>query len=201
MFSFQSGPADVQCSEMVPDPLAETHGSQKLSVIPTPYASQLLCFCHLTLLTFHFVFLIVVLLSLHVCSYSVVLCSMARLLCSRRWHLAFPPPTFIGHSLYLWEIPAIWRTQLISGRKSVGKHFHGWTTWGKTQDKQNMCDSVGSVCQLHLLSPFWFLACYSLYLNLSIQYLLCSILLLTIRFSSLPGSEAGKKKTCRNDFS
>lgn len=33
------------------NPLAETHGSQKLSVIPTPYASQLLCFCHLTLFT------------------------------------------------------------------------------------------------------------------------------------------------------
>lgn len=33
------------------NPLAETHGSQKLSVIPTPYASRLLCFCHLTLFT------------------------------------------------------------------------------------------------------------------------------------------------------
>lgn len=53
MFSFQSGPADVQCSGMVPDPLAETQGSQKLSVIPTPYV----CFCHLTLFTLYFVFL------------------------------------------------------------------------------------------------------------------------------------------------
>lgn len=34
----------------------------------------------------------------------------------------------------------------------MGKRLHGWTTWGKTQDEQNVCDSVGSVCQVHLLS-------------------------------------------------
>lgn len=189
MFSFWSGPADVQCSEptgrntWLSEVVCNPHPIRLSTTLLLPFNSVHSSFC----------FPYCALLSLHVCSYSVVLCSMARLLCSRRWHLAFPPPTFIGRSLYLWEIPAIWRAQLISGRKSVSKHFHGWTTWGKTQDKQNMCDSVGSVCQVHLLSPFWFLACYSLYLNLSIQYLLCSILLLTIRFSSLPGSEAGKK--------
>lgn len=73
----------------------------------------------------------------------------------------------------------------------MGKCLHGWTTWGKTQDEQNVCDSVGSVCQVHLLSLVSSLL--QPVPQPSTQYLLCSILLLTIRFSSLPGSEGGKK--------